>query len=125
MTRPNIAPEGVDEVHAYVVGPMTGSPRFNFEAFEDACDRLRADGYYVTSPHEMDLADGFDPSHPNAARARRDAIDAGLEALKSADLVVLLPGWESAPGAMIEVLVAGAHGVPCVPVDAVINARIG
>ena len=113
------------EVRVYVAGPMTGLPRFNFDAFEDACDRLRADGYLVTSPHEMDLANGFDPDSDGAAFDLRAALEADIAAVKNAELVVLLPGWEKSPGAMIEVLVAEAHGVPCVPIADMINARIG
>lgn len=112
MTRPGVC-EGVDAVRVYVVGPMDErSPRFNFGAFEEACDRLRADGYHVISPHETD---------PGAGTA---AIAAGIEALKVSDLVVFLQGWEDDPGAAVDVLVAEAHGVPCVPIGDVINARI-
>lgn len=124
MTRPDRPRKGADKVRVYVAGPMTGLPRFNFDAFEDACDRLRADGYYVTSPHEMDLANGFDPDSDGSAFDLRAALEADIQAVKNADLVVLLPGWEKSPGAMIEVLVAEAHGVPAVPIGDVINARI-
>lgn len=111
-------------MRVYVAGPMTGLPRWNFDAFEEACDRLRADGFYVTSPHEMDLKNGFDPDSDGSALDLRAALEADIEAVKGADLVALLPGWEKSPGALIEVLVAEAHGVPCVPIGDVINARI-
>lgn len=119
MTRPELR-EG-DDVRCYVAGPMTGLPRFNFDAFEDACDRLRAEGYHVTSPHEMDLANGFDPDSDGSALDLRAALEADIAAVIAADLVVLLPGWEASPGVMVELLVAGAHGVPCVPLADVTN----
>lgn len=124
MTRPDINREGADEVRVYVAGPMTGLPRFNFDAFEEACDRLRADGYFVTSPHEMDLAQGFDPDSDGAGHDLRAALEADIAAVIAADVVVLLPGWELSPGVMVEVLVASAHGVPCVPIEDMTNARI-
>lgn len=122
MTRPNAQREG-DEVRCYIAGPMTGLPRFNFDAFEDACDRLRADGFHVTSPHEMDLANGYDPDSGVDIADLRATLEADIAAVKGADIVVLLPGWERSPGAMIEVLVAEAHGVPCVTLADVTNAH--
>lgn len=110
-------------MRAYVAGPMTGLPRFNFDAFESACDLLRSQGYAVTSPHEMDLKNGFDPNSDGAGHDLRAALEADIAAVKAADLVVLLPGWQSSPGVMVEMLVASAHGVPCVELADVTNAR--
>lgn len=102
----------------YLAGPMTHYPRWNFDAFEKATADLRAAGYEVVSPHELDLAAGFDPDAPvedftdaqHRAAMRRD-----VEALLSVDGVALLDGWESSTGARFEVEVSNALGLPCQP----------
>lgn len=99
----------------YCAGPMTGLPRFNFDAFEEACDLLRALGFHVTSPHEMDLANGFDPDSEGAGFDLRKALEEDIAAVQASDVVALLPGWEASPGTMVEVLIAGACGIPCLP----------
>jgi hypothetical protein len=48
----------------YLAGPMTGYPRWNFDAFDEAARQLRSDGHDVVSPHELDLERGFDPDAP-------------------------------------------------------------
>lgn len=101
-------------MNVYLAGPMGDLPRHNFDAFEEACDRLRADGFSVTSPHEMDLGAALDPEHPQAAADLRAALERDIAAVKSAEIVFLLPGWAGSAGAQIEVLVASAYGVPCV-----------
>ncbi len=40
-----------------------------------------------------------------------------IDALFVSALVVLLPGWESSPGALAEVALARALGIPCVSLD--------
>jgi nucleoside 2-deoxyribosyltransferase len=102
---------------AYVAGPMTGLPRFNFDAFEEACDLLRAHGFHVTSPHEMDLANGFDPERDGAAFDLNAALEEDIAAVAASDVVALLPGWEDSPGTMVEILIAEACGIPCVPLS--------
>ena len=43
----------------YIAGPMTGYPRFNFDAFDAARDDLRSDGYDVISPADLDIRLSF------------------------------------------------------------------
>lgn len=99
----------------YVAGPMSGIAEFNFPAFREASGNLRALGHEVISPHELDEAEGFEPSatgddqDPNeyAAFLARDIqkiAEAGVEA------IVCLPGWEDSGGAKTEVQFGRALG---------------
>ena len=85
----------------YLSGPMTGLPENNFPTFHAEAARLRALGYTVTNPAEID--------HPILgwqAFLRRDLIE-----MLSCDAVALLPGWEGSPGARLEIHVAHQVGM--------------
>lgn len=104
----------------YVAGPMTGYPRWNYAAFTDAAARLRAAGYQVTAPHEMDEARGFDPDAPVDDFGRADYVTAllsDIHAVAAACGVAVLPGWSDSPGATAEVAFAAAIGIPFADVD--------
>lgn len=107
-------------MRVYCAGPMTGVPRWNFDAFADAAAKLRALGYDVVSPHEFDLADGFDPEAPVDGFTQADlhkAMRRDIEAVLAVDAVVLLPGWEKSSGARTESHVASAVGTPVYSLD--------
>lgn len=97
----------------YLGGPMSGFPLWNFPAFDAAAESLRARGYGVVSPAELDRAIGFDehtgvlPDGFLIGALRRD-----IEALLAVDGVVLLPGWRRSKGCAIETTVATALGLP-------------
>jgi len=100
---------------AYIAGPMTGIPEFNFPMFDAVAERLRADGWVVISPAEMDRADGFDESGltghealTNEQRHRFAHNDIG--ALLRVDAIVMLPGWRNSTGARNEYSVASWLG---------------
>lgn len=113
----------------YVAGPMTGIPQFNFPAFDAMTERLRALGYTVHSPAEMD-----DPDTRAAAMASEDgapgsgsangetwgdflARDVKLLADNGIEGVVCLPGWEHSRGARLETFVAYLVGLPIMRLD--------
>lgn len=112
-------------MRVYLAGPMTGYPRWNFDAFEDAARRLREAGHEVWSPHERDLAKGFDPGSDGAGFDLRQALVDDVEAVLASEAVVLLPGWEDSPGALIEVVTAEAAGIPWEPLESVLPRRRG
>lgn len=76
---------------AYISGPMRGIKDFNFPAFHRAAAYLRQQhGWWVLNPAEMgDVAGWGWPDY-----MRRDIV-----AVSTADVVVLLDGWEGSKGA--------------------------
>ncbi len=92
----------------YVSGPMSGYPGFNFANFNDAARQLRAMGYGVVNPVDINT----DTTTPWAECLRAD-----LRALLDCTDVACLPGWELSRGAMLEVHVAMALGIPCRPIN--------
>ena len=89
---------------AYLSGPMTGLPDLNYPAFQVAAERLRSQGVKVISPHEI--------TPPGAGPwSWEQHMRADLAALLTADVIVLLPGWEQSRGAQLEKTVAEAVGL--------------
>ena len=101
----------------YLAGPMTGLPHFNFPAFTAAASDLRAHGYDIVSPAEMDS--------PAVKAAAHDSVDGALTDGKVAgetwgdmlardvkviadtcDGVIMLPDWQKSRGARLELFVA-------------------
>lgn len=101
----------------YLSGPMTGVPRCNFPAFDEACTKLRAAGHSVISPHEQDS-----PALQAASRASPNGVNTiettpgeslgrtlGNDVrviIDEVDGVVFLPAWDASRGARIEAFVA-------------------
>jgi hypothetical protein len=97
-------------VKIYLAGPMRGIPEYNFPAFEAACKRLREMGHDVWSPHERDLADGFNPK-TDKAHSLKHYMKIDLPAVLDCDIVAVLPGWENSQGAKLEVHTANECGM--------------
>lgn len=96
----------------YLAGPMTGLPRYGFDAFESAREALRADGFEVMCPAEEDIAAGFDPDQPGTAGPLWEYMARDLPMICRAAALVLLPGWRGSRGCRIETSVAMALGIP-------------
>lgn len=99
----------------YVAGPMTGLPRFNFDAFDEATAQLRDAGFAVASPAEVSRNQGVDPEMPaeevdDEFVQRLMRVDLCL--VMEADFLFMLPGWERSRGARCEAQVARAIGTP-------------
>ncbi len=77
----------------YIAGPMTGLPGLNFPAFHTEAARLRALGYEVANPAEI---------NPDGATPWIECMFRDLRELCDCDGIVMLPGWEASPGASIE-----------------------
>lgn len=86
----------------YVAGPMTGLQDLNFPAFHAAALALRARGFEVINPAEINV----DPKTSWAACMRQD-----IAQLVTCDAVVVLPRWEASKGASLEVYIAERLGM--------------
>jgi hypothetical protein len=110
----------------YLAGPMTGIPQFNFPAFDAAAADLRARGYTVVSPAELDRPDtraaalaspdGAMGSGTNNGETWGDflARDVKLIADEGIEAIVCLPGWVNSRGARLETFVARLCDIPIV-----------
>jgi hypothetical protein len=96
----------------YIAGPMTGYPRYNFDAFDQARNDLERD-WEVISPADMDRELGFDPDKSEVTiEFLRDAMDRDIAAVMRADALYALAGWEKSKGASAEVALAKWRGIP-------------
>lgn len=86
----------------YLAGPMRGFPAENRAGFDEAAERLRAGGFFVTTPHELNGEGAF----LLRVAVRRSA----WFIREDADVVVRLPGWEDSVGTLFEIEIARAAG---------------
>lgn len=97
---------------AYLGGPMSGLPQFNFPAFDAASAHLREQGWDIVSPAELD-----EPAIREAALASPDGKPITCDPPRSwmdflardlkivvdqVEAIVLLPGWDRSRGAVLE-----------------------
>lgn len=93
----------------YISGPMTGHENFNFAAFTEAAEALRAMGFRVFSPHEIDIEEG----DVTDADVKRRALlpdkyftvlgrDMELIGSGQVDAGVFLDGWQASRGSRAE-----------------------
>lgn len=100
----------------YIAGPMTGIAEFNFPAFDQAAEFLRAAKWRVISPAEMDRLDGFEEKGMTGNEPLTDAQRHGfarndIGALLQVGAIVLLPGWRNSTGATNEAKIAAWLGL--------------
>lgn len=88
---------------AYIAGPMTGIPEFNYPAFNAAAAQIRSYGVEVHNPAENDGDTAGKPWDFYMRLALRQLIEC--------DEIVLLPGWRASKGARLEWTVANALGM--------------
>ena len=106
----------------YIAGPMSGIPQFNFPAFFAAGDALRAAGYEVVNPAEIDheedkgLAMKSKDGQLSKSGHRKTWGDFLMRDVKliadQVDGIAVLPGWENSRGARLECFVAATVQKP-------------
>lgn len=98
----------------YIAGPMSNIEEFNFPMFDLAEADLRAKGWNVINPAQMDRDIGFDPLIDTVDAAfLHDAMLRDVDAIANrADALAVLPGWEDSTGAKAEVGLARWKHIP-------------
>ena len=98
----------------YIAGPMSGIEECNFPLFDMAAADLKAKGWNVINPAQMDRDIGFDPVVDIAdADFLQAAMARDCEAIiHSADAIAMLPGWERSKGARGEMGLAIWKHIP-------------
>lgn len=98
----------------YIAGPMRGYPRYNFDAFHQAEQQLKQQGWNPLSPARADEDRGFNPNqdHIFTQNDMVDFIRRDIDLICKSDALALLPGWERSVGATAEVAVARWKGIP-------------
>jgi len=94
-------------MRAYLAGPMSGYPELNYPAFHAAAARLRASGWEIVSPAEIDHGLNGSQDGPSQHYLRND-----IRALLDCQAVCVLKGWEQSIGARCELAIAVTLGLP-------------
>jgi len=94
---------------AYLAGPMTIKPNFNYDMFTEAARNLRAAGWKIWSPLEHDVKAGMDPNNSDSWGEVADvhALFAWdmIKVIKSPN-IILLPDWFLSKGVAVELSLA-------------------
>lgn len=93
----------------YLSGPMSGIEAHNFPAFQAAAARLRALGWSVVNPAEINT---------DADATWHECLRRDMAALAMCDVLALLPGWQASDGAHLELHVAHRLGIEIAMADA-------
>lgn len=86
----------------YISGPMTGIAELNFPAFNAYAAQLRAAGFDVVNPAEL---------NPDPGSTWNDCMRVDIRELCSCQAIALIPGWERSNGANLELHVAHRLGL--------------
>lgn len=91
----------------YVSGQMSGLPDFGAPAFNKAAADLRASGFDVVNPAELDAQD-------TAAKTWAEYMRRDIQELVTCDAIALLPNWIYSRGAKLEKHIADALGMEAI-----------
>ena len=98
----------IRQLWTYLAGRMRHCPLNNIPAFDKHRDSLRARGWGVTSPADLDREAGFDGSKmdPDAEYDQEPFIRRDVDAILKNDAVAMIPDWEKSTGAPAEFFLA-------------------
>jgi hypothetical protein len=103
-THPDIRPY-------YLAGPMSGYAQFNFPLFIEATAKLRAGGFKVVSPAELDAQHGMDKEAMASTDGDASKLTQTWGDLLARDVkivadtvqgIIFLPNWSKSRGARLE-----------------------
>lgn len=86
----------------YLSGQMSGLPDHNFPAFKEQAAKLRAAGYEVINPAEL---------NPDPSMTWEECLRVDIRELCTCDAIALMPGWERSKGANLELHIAHRLGL--------------
>ena len=86
----------------YLSGPMTGIPEFNYPAFHATAAKLRAAGYGVVNPAEV---------NPDSSLSWQQCLREDIKHLCDCEALALMPGWQNSQGAHLEMHIAHRLGI--------------
>ena len=92
----------------YLAGPMTGYDQQNFPMFDCVAKALRARGYNIVSPAELDSPEERAIALANARSAQTwgDFLARDVKIIADqAQGIIFLPGWQQSRGARLEATV--------------------
>lgn len=92
----------------YIAGPMSGLPDNNYPAFRAAAEKLRAAGYEVCSPAELEMPDDI---------SWEGWMKASIHLMLECTTLALLPEWHKSTGARMEQDLAVKLRMKCLPLD--------
>lgn len=95
----------------YLSGPMSRHPNFNFDAFREAAEWLRPQGYSVFNPAEQGYGDGDPKTGTVSDGDYQKFMREDIAAITRSDMIVMLEGWEQSKGARFELDVARKLGL--------------
>ena len=95
----------------YLAGPMSGIADFNYPAFNQAAEQLRAKGFVVENPAE---------NPQPACNSWPGYMRLALRQMLTCDMVVFLPGWQQSRGADLESEVAKRLAIPRFEIEEVL-----
>ena len=92
-------------MRVYLSGAMRGIPESNFPEFNRVAKILRQFGHDVLNPAESSISE-------REHMTRHDFLRHDIQLILCVDAVVVMPGWQTSPGARFEVAEAWQIGIP-------------
>lgn len=112
MTPGSLSRQANAQKRVYLSGPMSGRENFNFDTFNSAAKWLRKGGYHdIFNPADQGWGGG-DPETGEVSDAEYlEFMREDIRQVASADMIVMLPGWQESRGATFELDVAKRLGL--------------